>query len=91
MQVNAPIPTSYLSGVLFVLFPTADPNPANHYVNLKYALCYINGAIIPLRQNLNSFMETVTLIPQLTLHVMRVQLPQHCHVPVDLHSAQLFR
>lgn len=53
VEVDALIPSPILCGDQFALIPTADPNPSNHYVNLKFALCYLNGSIIPFRQDMS--------------------------------------
>lgn len=53
IEIDVPIPTAQIVGLPLALNPTADPNPANHYVNLKFILCYKTGAMLPRRQNMN--------------------------------------
>lgn len=52
-EVDVPIPNALLVGAKIALIPTADSNSTNHYVNLKFALCYTDGATIPYRQDIN--------------------------------------
>lgn len=53
VAVDTIVPAAALVGAPIALLPTSDPNVANHFVALRFAMCYASGSLTPYRQWMN--------------------------------------